>query len=293
MQPLISIVIANYNYGRFLETALQSVLRQCDEALRLPTGDMVEMIIVDGGSVDNSIEVIKKYSDKLTWWCSEKDRGQSDAFNKGFSKARGRFLTWLNADDILLPNAIAHLKQGVEKYPSCEWFVGGCFWLNCELQVLKCSRARPFSFYKAKQNEIPVWAPSSFFTKTLLDRVGGVDINFHYGMDTELWNRFWKFGNVFYRPIPVYCWGLRIHPDAKMSGHQFPGSEHAKLTHPKWRQIQKEGNFFKERYGVPSHPKWFSRWLGLSFQFLIASRYDTWRFKGRYYLDCVTKKEFV
>ena len=133
--PILSIVIVNYNYGRFLEAAIESVLSQGMD-------EKVELIIVDGGSTDNSVEIIKKYAgetisrvernveickcaneatansqlvggglshfhtstllhSRISWWCSEKDKGQSDAFNKGFAHARGKYLTWVNADDIM------------------------------------------------------------------------------------------------------------------------------------------------------------------------------------------------
>ena len=93
MRPLLSIVIANYNYGLFLEEAIRSVLVQkCPD---------VELLVVDGGSSDNSVEIIRRYSDDLAWWVSEKDRGQSNAFNKGFAHANGKYLTWLNADDVM------------------------------------------------------------------------------------------------------------------------------------------------------------------------------------------------
>ena len=108
--PLLSIVIANYNYGRFLEEAIQSVITQ--EGF-----DQCELIVVDGGSTDNSVEVIKKYSDKISWWCSEPDGGQSSAFNKGFRRASGRFLTWLNADDIFLPGALSAIMYEIRQHP--------------------------------------------------------------------------------------------------------------------------------------------------------------------------------
>lgn len=95
--PLFSIVIVNYNYGRYLDAAIRSVLDQS-------CGDK-ELIVVDGGSSDESVRVIERHADRIGWWCSEPDNGQSDAFNKGFSRARGRFLTWLNADDIMFPGA--------------------------------------------------------------------------------------------------------------------------------------------------------------------------------------------
>ena len=161
MQPLVSIVIANYNYGRFLEEAIQSVIAQ-------NMGDKVELIICDAASTDNSVEIIKKYANGLpknisytdwinssnqnsqtppliTWWCSEKDGGQSAAFNKGFSHARGRFLTWLNADDVMLPGTIEKLKVAAERQPECEWFVGGVLWLDPGMRVINCGRGRRFS----------------------------------------------------------------------------------------------------------------------------------------------------
>ena len=112
MTPILSIVIANYNYGRFLEDAIQSVVAQ-------GMGDWIELIICDGGSTDNSVEVIKKYSDKIAWWVSEKDGGQSAAFNKGFAHAHGRFLTWLNADDVMMPGTIDAFVKAVDEHPGC------------------------------------------------------------------------------------------------------------------------------------------------------------------------------
>ena len=168
-QPLLSIVIANYNYGHFLEDAIQSVIAQ-------DMGDKVELIICDAASTDNSVEIIKKYANglppntsyydwaknnsfltpnaqrltpKITWWCSEKDGGQSAAFNKGFFHARGRFLTWLNADDILLPGALGSLEKAIAAHPYCEWFVGGVMWLDRGLRIIKCGRSRPFSALRA------------------------------------------------------------------------------------------------------------------------------------------------
>lgn len=323
-QPLISIVIANYNYGRFLEEAIQSVLRQCDNDMQLPTGDRIELIIVDGGSTDNSVEIIQSFSDRLGGirfseaemasskvlehgaesvqpfdsrtselqnfrtcflWCSEPDRGQSDAFNKGFSRATGKFLTWLNADDVLFPGALCRAKESVLKNPNCEWFAGGCFWLDPELRVIKCSGARHFSRLRAKRGEISVWAPASFFTKELLDRVGGVDVDFHYMMDTELWFRFYRQAGVTYQPIKGYYWGLRLHPEAKMSGHNFESSEQAHQSHSKWAQIKREREIFCSRYGLSSSSR-LTRWVTTPPWLYLKNKYDTWRFRGRHYSEC-------
>lgn len=275
--PLFSIVIANFNYGHFLETAIESLLSQsCQD---------FELIIVDGGSTDNSVEIIRKYAEKIAWWCSEPDKGQSDAFNKGFSYAAGRFLTWLNADDVFFPGALERARMAIARHPECEWFVGGCFWLDPDLRVIKCSRARSFSRMRANSGEISVWAPSSFFSKALFERVGGIDVNFHYMMDTELWFRFHRLAGAVYRPIKGYCWGLRLHPNAKMSGHNFESSDQIQKTHPKWEQMRKEGDVFYNRYGRPKSNglmKWFTT-PPLTF---IKSKFDSWRFCGKQVSDC-------
>lgn len=276
-RPFFSIVTVNYNYGRFLEDAIQSVLGQsCQD---------FELIVVDGGSTDDSAEIIRRYADRLGWWCSEPDKGQSDAFNKGFSHARGRFLTWLNADDVMFPGALDHIKAGILQHPGCEWFTAGCFWLDPELRVIRCTHPRQFSPWRARHGEIPVWAPSSFFAKELYDRVGGVDVDFHYMMDTELWFRFYRTAGAVYRPIDAYCWGLRLHPDAKMSGHNFATSDHSLESHPKWRQMNEEWEIFAERYGR-AQPTRLIRWLTTPPWVVLRNSIDTARFKGLPYAEC-------
>lgn len=271
MPPLLSIVIVNYNYGRFLDDAILSVRNQ--------TCQDYELIIVDGGSTDNSVEVIKRYEERLAWWCSEKDGGQSDAFNKGFARAKGRFLTWLNADDVLFPHVVQNLGRVCDQNPASEWFAGGCVWLNPELKVIKCSNARPFSSLRTKYGGIPVWAPSSFFSKALLDRVGGVDTDFHYSMDTELWLRFYHMGKARYKPLNGYCWGWRLHPDAKTSGHRFIGSEHANKDHPIWKQRRRERELYVERYNIQKPPRWLP-YVTANPLVLIKNKIDSWRYHG-------------
>lgn len=216
-QPLLSIVIANYNYGRFLEEAIRSVLWQCDADMRLSSGDRIELIVVDGGSTDNSVEIIKKYVDRLAWWCSEPDKGQSNAFNKGFARAKGRFLTWLNADDLLLPGTLEALKRMSERHPTCEWFTGNY------LQFRQDNRKIIFApwgahvlpkFMQTFNAPLVIFGPTTFWSRSAYDRVGSLDETLHYSMDTDYWLRMKKSG---YRQCRLNhcCWAFRMHDASK------------------------------------------------------------------------------
>lgn len=277
-RPLLSIVIANYNYGRFLADAIQSVIDQ-------DMGDWIELIICDGGSMDNSVGIIKKYEKHVTWWCSEKDGGQSAAFNKGFAHAKGRFLTWLNADDVLMPGTLKALEKAISTHPDCEWFVGGVMWLDKELKVLKCGRGRPFSRARARAGVVSVWGPSSFFSRDLYERAGRVDERFFYTMDTDLWRRFYYKCGVTYLPFADYAWGLRLHEDAKMSAHNFASSGQQDANHPKWRRLAQERAWMEE-YFKPSMRMSFVRQLfSMSIGQSLMGRIDTFRYRGRNYLE--------
>lgn len=284
-EPLLSIVIANYNYGRFIGEAIESVLKQsCQD---------FELIVCDGGSTDNSVEVIKKYADHIAWWCSEKDGGQSAAFNKGFSHAKGRFLTWLNADDVMLPGTIKKLKVAAEKNPNCPWFVGGVLWLDPDMRVIRCARGRPFSRLRYETGIVSVWGPSSFFTKNLLDSVGGVDERFFYTMDTDLWLKFASKAGERYLPFADYAWGLRMHPDAKMSGHNFSSGSVAyqggltgngRMSDKKRIQLANERQWRCE-YFKPKKSSKLRRLMSISWYGAIAGLIDTVVFKGKHYLE--------
>lgn len=282
-KPLLSIVIANYNYGRFLEEAIQSVLSQsCQD---------FELIVVDGGSTDDSVNIIRKYEDRLAWWVSEKDKGQSDAFNKGFSHASGHFLTWLNADDVLLPDTIEKLKVAAMHNPGCEWFVGGCFWLDADMRIVNCGRARPFSEIRLGCGDVNGYGPCTFFTKRLLNSVGGVDIRFVYRMDSDLWLKFARTG-ARYLPFCNYAWGMRLHPAAKSSAHNYDengkliiGKAERKEGERHARQVDAEWNWMQSGYSV-GRMTLFRRIVSASWCQVLAARFDLWRFRGKYYKDC-------
>ena len=305
-KPFLSIVIANYNYGHFLEDAIKSIAAQ-------DMGEEVEIIVCDAASTDNSVEIIKKYAGGLppniprsewhpsssithsnpliSWWCSERDGGQSAAFNKGFSHANGRFLTWLNADDVMLPGVVKSLKRAVKQNRGCEWFVGGVMWLDPMLHVFKCGRARRMSRFRANRGLVNVCGPSSFFSKSLFERAGKCDERFKYTMDSDLWLRFAVVQHAVFKPFIKYAWGLRLHPAAKMSGHKF--TEDGKILEGVDSQLAFTKNVERQKHLDDEH-RWTDEKIGIirvpisktlqivSADFLPAllSRIDSWRYKG-------------
>ena len=261
MRKLISIVIANYNYGRFLETAIKSVLYQADER--------VELIICDAASTDNSVEIIKKYADGLppntprsewetndkrlstnsqrliTWWCSEKDGGQSAAFNKGFVHAKGKYLTWLNADDLLVPGSLPHVLKILEKYPKCNWFTANSFRFLQDGTVMEANWGPHWypDFFQRKSSPIVVFGPTSFFTREIYERVGRIDEQLNYAMDNDLWLKFITAG-IKQRRINCMVWAFRMHEDSKTA--EF--GEH-RLDDESHRKLVEEGRIIAQKLG--------------------------------------------
>lgn len=284
--PLLSIVIANYNYGRFLSEAIESVISQ-------DCYDQVELIVCDANSKDNSMEIIKKYNKYISWWCSEPDSGQSAAFNKGFSRSHGKFLTWLNADDILLPGVVNKLNKASRIHPGCEWFVGGSFWLDVRMHIINCAKGRPFSEMRYREGIVNTWGPSSFFTKRLLDSVGGVDERFHMMMDMDLWLRFAYVSKARYLPFIDYAWGQRLHPESKMSGHNFNVKGEFDSCHTEaekiirnrhYPQLLKEKQYIRD-YFHARKGSWITHILSMHLNKAIESRLDLLRYHGKHYKE--------
>ena len=179
--PKISIVIPSYNQGQFLEETILSVVNQ-----HYPN---LELFVVDGGSNDNSADIIKKYESHISWWISEKDKGQSNAINKGFSKASGEIISWLCSDDLLTQDAFkivtTHFSSAYEKIGLLH---GGA--VIFEAGKIKETRYT----YQVPNKEAYLSGmvfpqPSAFFRKSYLDKVGFLNESFHYGMDYDLFLR--------------------------------------------------------------------------------------------------------
>ena len=227
----LSVVIANYNYGHYLECAIASIVAQCEGCchdkenrayLIVTNQSAVEIIVIDGGSTDGSVDVIKRNEDKIAHWVSERDKGQSDAFNKGFSVAQGKYLTWLNADDIFLPGALKKIIRAFESHPSCEWFSSNMVRFRNDGTITEIGWGPHIlpKFVQTFRCPIVTFGPSTFFSKAAFEKVGLMNTDAHYLMDTDYWVRMKKLG-YWQRRINVFCWGFRMHEESKTA--EFDG----------------------------------------------------------------------
>lgn len=179
--PLVSVVTPSYNQGRFIEETIRSILLQGYPNL--------EYIIIDGGSNDETLEVIRKYEPWISFWVSEKDNGQSDAINKGFRRAHGDIIAWLNSDDTYLAGGIQHAARAFADDPQTAMIYGGCNIVDEDgrLNTLYPSREFDLKILVTAWNFIP--QPATFFRRDIYQAVGEVDVDLHYSMDRDLWIR--------------------------------------------------------------------------------------------------------
>lgn len=187
--PKISIVTVNYNGARFLEETILSVVNQ-----NYPN---LEYIIIDGGSSDGSVEIIKKYESKLHYWVSEKDEGQYHAVQKGFEKSTGDIMAWINSDDLYVPNAFFGVAQIFNEFPKVKWLMGipreyneqGVMMSRITLPWGRWSKYRYYTYdFQFIQQE------STFWKRELWEKAGSkMDLNYKYAGDMVLWLRFFRF----------------------------------------------------------------------------------------------------
>jgi len=176
--PRITVVTPSYNQGKFLEEAILSVINQ-----NYPN---LEYIIIDGGSTDNSIEIIKKYEKYLAYWISEKDRGQADAIRKGFAMATGQLIGWLNSDDMYFPDALIEIGKAYLRNPDASIYTGGIAIGALNDGPIKKCRFPPRWLIFRKYGLFGIGQQSSFFNRRFYEKVGGINIKFFHRMDADL-----------------------------------------------------------------------------------------------------------
>jgi glycosyltransferase involved in cell wall biosynthesis len=204
--PKVSVITPSYNQARFLEETILSVLTQ-----DYPN---IEYIIIDGGSTDGSVEIIRKYANRLAYWVSEPDDGQSDAINKGLQHATGEIWAWMNSDDLYLPGAIQQAVEYLRAEPEVGVVYGDCSLIGANGEQLGGPPAQDFDLYTYVlhcNNYIP--SGSTFIRSQVLRQIGNMDVDFHMIMDMDYWIRagmHFAFGHIN-KPLSLY----RTYPSAK------------------------------------------------------------------------------
>jgi glycosyltransferase involved in cell wall biosynthesis len=204
MFPLVSIVTPSFNQARYLEATLRSVLGQ-----DYPN---MEYLVVDGASSDGSIEIIRRYADRLTWWVSEKDSGQSEAINKGLHRARGEFIGWLNSDDLYLPGAVSAAVKVFQSHPQAGLVYGDAQAIDADGKPFNVMRARQYSLADLMAFNI-ICQPAAFMRRSVLEEAGYLDPAYQLLMDNLLWMCMALKAPIVYTP---QTWAAaRYHDQAK------------------------------------------------------------------------------
>jgi glycosyltransferase involved in cell wall biosynthesis len=190
--PKVSIITPSFNQGRFLEATICSILEQDYPNL--------EYIIVDGGSKDESVEIIQKYADRLAWWVSEKDRGHADALNKGFSHATGEFLAWLNSDDTYFPGAVSEAAAFLKANPTVGMVYADANLIDEAGAVVGKFASKQTSYKNMLRGSVHIPQATTFFRAALWRQVGPLDLSLFFAFDYDLWVKLAKISEIRYLP---------------------------------------------------------------------------------------------
>jgi len=203
--PKVSIIMPSFNQGRFLEASIQSVLAQDYPNL--------EYIVVDGGSKDESVEIIRKYQDHLDWWVSEKDKGHADALNKGFSHATGEILAWLNSDDIYFPNAVSEAVAVLTSQPEVGMVYADAELIDDSGVTVGRFGSKQTSYRQMLRGSVHIPQATTFIRADVWRQVGPLDLSLFFSFDYDLWVKIAKASQVLY--VPKLWAKFRIHSSGK------------------------------------------------------------------------------
>ncbi len=205
MNTLVTIVTPSYNQAQFIEATIQSVLTQDYQP--------IEYIVMDGGSNDGTLDILRKYEDRLTW-VSERDKGQGDAINKGFRRANGAILGWLNSDDVFAAGAIRTVAEYFDQHPNASLVYGDAMAITLEGEPAGMrTHIRPCTFETLRDVGDFIVQPATFWRADLWKTIGELDTRWQYVLDYEYWIRAAQHYDLHY--IPHLLAKERIYAAAK------------------------------------------------------------------------------
>ena len=205
--PLVSIITPSFNQVTYLEATIKSVLEQ--------SYPHIEYIIMDGGSTDGSVDVIKKYEGRIAAWVSEQDKGQTDAINKGFNRAKGDILAWINSDDTYAnPNAVADAVNFLIAHPEVAMVYADCNFIDEQGKIIGKFASRQTDYAKLRTGYVHIPQQTMFFRAKYWKELGPLDPSFYFAMDYDLWVRIAKHAPIHYLPGKTWA-NFRIHTSSK------------------------------------------------------------------------------
>lgn len=208
--PRVSIVMPSFNQVEYIERAILSVLEQDYPDL--------ELIVIDGGSTDGSVELIRKYEDRLSYWVSEKDRGQSHAINKGLQRASGEWVGWQNSDDLFLPGGIRAMVTRARRSPAAGLVIGDMRLIDQNDQSIRVMRYVTPTYRSLLAEGMVLTNQSALWRRRMHEQIGWLDESLHFGFDFEWFLRLLKAAQAVHVPFVVGC--LRLHEQTKTALRQ-------------------------------------------------------------------------
>ncbi len=230
-QPLVSIVTPSFNQGRFIRRTIESVLAQ--------SYPNIEYVVVDGGSTDETVEVLKSYGNRVRW-LSEADAGQTDAINKGLRLTHGEIVGYLNSDDVLLPDAIARVVEHLRSNPVCGLVYGDADYIDDQDRVTGAYPTADYSFERLME-DCCICQPAAYWRASVTESVGPFDETVHFAMDYEYWLRVDRSGFVI-QHLAERLAQSRLHPEAKTLGAR------SEIFHEVFDICRRHGGYVSRNY---------------------------------------------
>lgn len=243
-KPKLSIVTASYNQVKYIERTILSVINQ--------NYSNFELIIIDGGSTDGTIDILQKYDKKISYWVSEADEGQTDAINKGFKKATGNFVCFQNSDDVFLPNAFEKFVNTINRYPKKDIFYGNFKHIDAHDKILDTQKLMPTNFFLQVFKGPLIHNQACFWRRDIFEKIGYFDESYQFDMDYEFFTRILANGykSCF---INDFLGALRHHDQTKTSN----------LGDVSKQEMAKVKNFYKNKSIATKYiPKRIGRLIG-------------------------------